>query len=156
MVQQHHRRNFRLTAFVVALTAGAPALAADSLVPVTVVDDGIPQPLTGTPGDARRGRVIAANSDRGNCLICHALPIAEAPVFGDLGPDLRGVGSRLSAAQIRLRVVDPKQQNPDSIMPAYFRTEGLHRVGRAYVGRPMLAAQDIEDIVAYLQTVTAE
>lgn len=126
------------------------------LVPVAVVADGIPQPLTDKPGDARRGRVIAANSDRGNCLICHALPIAEAPVFGDLGPDLRGVGSRLNAAQIRLRLVDPKRQNPDTIMPAYYRTEGLYRVARAYAGQPMLAAQDIEDIVAYLQTVTGE
>ena len=139
-----------------ALGVAAPALATGPLVPFTVVEDGIPQPLTAKPGEPRRGRVIAANSDRGNCLICHALPIAEAPVFGDLGPDLRGVGSRLSAAQIRLRVVDPKRQNPDSIMPAYYRTEGLHRVARANVGQPMLEAQDIEDIVAYLQTVTAE
>lgn len=145
-----------MIALAVGLLAVSAAQAAEPLVSITVVADGIPQPLTDKPGDARRGRVVAANSDRGNCLICHALPIAEAPVFGDLGPDLRGVGSRLSAAQIRLRLVDPKRQNPDTIMPAYYRTEGLYRVARAYAGQPMLAAQDIEDIVAYLQTVTGE
>jgi sulfur-oxidizing protein SoxX len=154
MVRQHHRRHVWLIA--AALLLAAPAAAAQPLGPVTVVGDGIPQPLTDTPGDARRGRVIAANSDRGNCLICHALPIPEAPVFGDLGPDLRGVGSRMTAPQIRLRLVNPKAINPDTTMPAYYRTEGLYRVARAYAGQPILSGQDIEDIVAYLLTVTAE
>lgn len=153
MVRQHHRRHVWLTLGVLLLAAPA---AAQPLAPVTVVEDGIPQPLTAAPGDARRGRVIAANSDRGNCLICHALPIPEAPVFGDLGPDLRGVGSRMTAPQIRLRLVNPKRINPDTTMPAYYRTDGLYRVARAYAGQPILSAQDIEDIVAYLLTVTAE
>lgn len=153
MVRKHHCRHVWLAA---GLLLASPAAAAEPLVPPAVVDDGIPQPLTDKPGDPRRGRVVAGSSDRGNCLICHALPIAEAPVFGDLGPDLRGVGSRLTAPQIRLRLVDPKRINPDTTMPAYFRTEGLYRVARAYAGQPILSAQDIEDVVAYLQTVTAE
>lgn len=153
MVREHHRRHVWLIAAVLLLAAPA---SAETLVPFVVVEDGIPAPLTDRPGEARRGRVIAANSDRGNCLICHALPIAEAPVFGDLGPDLAGVGRRLTAAQLRLRLVDPKRTNPDTIMPAYYRTEGLYRVSKAYAGLPMLSAQDIEDVVAYLQTVTGE
>lgn len=130
-----------------------PSLAADALVPFLVVGDGIPAPLTGSPGDPRSGRVAAANSTQGNCAICHAMPIPEVPVFGNLGPPLDGVGGRLSEAQLRLRIVDAKRLNPQSIMPAYYRIVGLHRVAPRYQGRPMLSAQDIEDIVAYLATL---
>jgi sulfur-oxidizing protein SoxX len=153
MVPQHHRRHVRLAAALVLALAGAAA-AAERTVPFAVIEDGIPLALTAVPGDPRRGRDIAANSDRGNCLICHVLPIAEAPVFGDLGPTLARIGSRLTAAQIRLRIVDPKRVNPASIMPSFHRSEGLFRVAPAYAGQPILSAQDVEDLVAYLLTVT--
>lgn len=153
MVPQYHRRNVRLITALAGALLIVPATAAELAVP-PIVGDGISLPLTATPGDARRGKVISANSDRGNCLTCHALPIPEAPVFGDLGPSLHGVGERLTAAQIRLRLVDLKRLNPDSVMPAYHRIEGLHRVAASYAGQPILSAQDIEDVIAYLLTVT--
>jgi sulfur-oxidizing protein SoxX len=115
----------------------------------------MPVPLTGRPGDPRRGRAIAANSDRGNCIICHAIPLPEIPagVFGDLGPPLDGVGARLSVAELRSRVVDARELNPQTVMPPYHVISGLHRVQRHYVGRPILSAQDVEDVVAYLVTL---
>lgn len=112
----------------------------------------IPRSLTGASGDAARGQAIAVDRARGNCLACHALPVPE-PLQGNVGPDLGGVASRLSAGELRLRVVDPKIVNAETAMPAYYRVDGLFRVRQDMAGRPILAAQEIEDVVAYLRTL---
>jgi sulfur-oxidizing protein SoxX len=104
-------------------------------------------------GDPRRGREIVANRQVGLCLLCHRAPIPEERFQGDLAPDLKGVGTRLSEDQIRSRIVDPGRSNPDTIMPAYFRTEGLARVASPYRGKTLLSAEQIEDVVAYLVTL---
>ncbi|CAG0996328.1 sulfur-oxidizing protein SoxX [Burkholderiales bacterium] len=134
--------------------AGAPAFAQPSVVPVTVVGDAIPASLTGVPGDAARGRAIVTSRRSGLCLLCHAGPFPEERFQGTLGPDLRGVGARLSAAQLRLRVVDGRRLNPATTMPAYHRVDGLARVGNAWRGKPLLDAQAVEDVVALLATLT--
>ena len=118
-----------------------------------VVGDGIPQPLTAEPGDAARGRMIVANRQVGLCLLCHTAPIAEERFQGTLAPDLAGAGTRSSAAQLRLRLVDGRRVNPQSIMPAYFRSDGLARVGKNWQGKTVLAAQQIEDVIAYLASL---
>jgi len=118
-----------------------------------VVGDGIPQPLTATPGDAARGRAIVASRQTGLCLLCHSAPITEERFQGNLATDLAGAGSRWSEAQLRLRLVDARQLNPASMMPAYYRVDGLQRVGEAWQGRSILSAQQIEDVVAYLRTL---
>ena len=118
-----------------------------------VSDGAIAQPLTDQPGVPARGKMVVLDPTRGNCVICHPTPIAEAEFQGDVGPDLAGVGSRYSAGELRLRVVDAKRLNPDSVMPAYFRTDGLHRVLNEYRGKPILTAQEVEDVVAYLMTL---
>jgi sulfur-oxidizing protein SoxX len=115
--------------------------------------DGVMTPLTDQPGDPARGQAIVLDPARGNCLICHPMPIAAAEFQGDVGPDLAGVGSRYDAGELRLRVADPKRLNPASVMPAYHRADGLHRVLKAYRGRPILTAQEVEDVVAYLLTL---
>ena len=99
--------------------------------------------------DAARGREVVMGRD-GNCLLCHAIPETGARFMGDLGPVLSGIGARLSAAQIRSRLIDPAFANADSSMPSYGRTEGLTQVGQAWRGKPILNAQQIEDVVAYL------
>lgn len=142
-----------LAAALAALSTPCAAEPTSALVRYRIVGDGIPQALTSVPGDPRRGRVAAANSDRGNCLICHRMPIPEAPVFGDLGPPLDGVASRLSEAQLRLRLVDARKIHPGSIMPAYYKVDGLHRVASKYRGEPLLSAQEIEDVLAYMVTL---
>ncbi len=136
-----------------SLAAALPAAATEPLVPWRIAGDAIDEPLTGRPGDPARGRAVAAGRD-GNCLACHAMPIPEQPFHGDVGPDLADVGARLSAGQIRLRLVDPKRVNPRSIMPAFYKVEGLERVASAFVGRPILDARQIEDLVAWLVTLT--
>lgn len=131
--------------------AGPPAAGADE----TVARPALDTPLTAEPGNPGRGRLIVRDTARATCLICHELPIPEEPDHGRIGPSLAGIGSRMTAGELRLRLVDPKAVNPDTIMPSYFRTEGLHRVGAAYQGQTIYTAQQIEDVVAYLSGLVA-
>ena len=108
--------------------------------------------LPAASADAASGREVVMGRD-GNCLLCHAIPETGARFMGDLGPALSGIGARQSAAQLRARLIDPAFANPDSIMPAYARTDGLTQVGKPWRGKPILSAQQIEDVVAYLATL---
>lgn len=114
--------------------------------------DGIPASLTGSTGDPERGRALVTNRQVGLCLLCHSGPFPEERFQGNLAPDLALAG-RLSEAQIRQRIVDPAKANPATIMPAYYRTEGLTRVAPSLRGRTVLTAEQIEDIVAFLVTL---
>jgi len=118
-----------------------------------VAGDEIPASLTGAKGDPARGRAIVANRQVGLCLLCHSGPFPEERFQGDLAPGLEGVGARLSEGEIRARIVDPGRANPDTLMPAYYRTDGLTRVAAAFRGNTILTAEQIEDIVAYLSTL---
>ncbi len=118
-----------------------------------VVGAEIPAPLTDSPGNPGRGRELVRDAGNVTCLICHRMPFPDEPDQGLLGPDLAGVGSRLTPGELRLRLVDPKLLNADTIMPSYYRTQGLTRVGRAYAGRPIYSAQQIEDVVAFLSAL---
>lgn len=137
-----------MIAAVVAFPAAAAAFQ--------VVGDAIPAPLTDLPGDPVRGRAVVAGRQVGTCVLCHAGPFPEERLPASIAPDLRGVADRLSAGQIRLRLVDPRVVNPDTVMPAYFSQQGLVRVGRAWQGRTALTAQQIEDAVAFLMTLKEE
>jgi L-cysteine S-thiosulfotransferase len=111
------------------------------------------QALSAEPGDAIRGRAIVANRQQSLCLLCHGAPIPEDRAQGNLAPPLDGVGARLTQQQLRARMIDSQKINPASIMPPYFRAEGLNRVATAHQGRTMLNAQQIEDVVVYLQSL---
>jgi sulfur-oxidizing protein SoxX len=119
----------------------------------TVVGDAMPQSLTGQPGDATRGRAVVANRQVGLCLLCHNGPFPEERFQGNLAPSLSGAGSRWSEGQLRLRIVDAGRLNPATIMPPYYRTDGLQRVSRNFVGKPILSAAQIEDVIAFLMTL---
>jgi len=116
-------------------------------------NDALPTPLPGAKGDPARGRAVVVNRQAGLCLLCHSGPFPEERFQGTLGPDLNGIGSRLSEGQIRLRIVDPGRFNPSTIMPSYFRTDGLSRVAPSFKDKPILNAQQIEDVVAFLATL---
>jgi sulfur-oxidizing protein SoxX len=140
----------------VVLLAGlghAQAQAKASVAVFQVVGDAIPEPLTTQPGDPLRGRAIVVNRQQGLCLLCHTGPFPEERFQGNLAPDLAGAGQRWSLGQLRLRIVDARALNPDSIMPAYHRTDGLLRVPVALAGVPLLAAQQVEDVAAFLATL---
>lgn len=146
-------RQGRSALMLVLALAAPPAQAGEGLVPTTVVGDAIPESLTGAAGDAARGRAIVVDRTRGLCLLCHAGPFPEEQFQGNLGPNLAGVGGRLSSGQLRLRLVDGRALNPETIMPSYYSLAGLARVGRAWQGRPILSAAEIEDVVAFLATL---
>jgi sulfur-oxidizing protein SoxX len=120
--------------------------------PYVVAGDAIPVSLTGAPGDAARGRALVLNRSS-TCILCHSGPFPEEKFQGDLAPSLAGAGSRWNEGQLRLRLVDGSRLNPATIMPSYYRVEGLVRVGAAWRGKPILSAEQIEDIVAYLATL---
>lgn len=135
------------------LAFGTEHAFADSVVTYTVVGDRIEYPLGGHLGDAARGRAIVLDRRVGNCLICHVVPEPDERFMGDLGPSLAGVGRTLSAAQLRLRLVDAARLNPRTIMPPYHRTTDLNRVAPEYRDRPVLTAQQIEDVVTFLSSL---
>ena len=126
------------------------AIAFSLLAGNAVAGDSIPASLTGARGDPQRGRAIVANRQVGLCLLCHSGPFPEERFQGDLAPDLKGVGARLAEGQIRARIVDPSRTNPDTIMPAYYKKDGLSRVASSFQGKTVLTAEQIEDVVAYL------
>jgi sulfur-oxidizing protein SoxX len=130
--------------------------AAGEQVRYQVVEDGIPASLTGAPGDPARGRAIVLERSKGLCLLCHSGPFPEERFQGNLAPDLAGAGARWSEAQLRLRIVDPRAFNPDTIMPSYYRIDGLDRVAPSFRGKPVLAPGEIEDVVAFLGTLREE
>lgn len=135
------------------VTASLHSAQAQTLLAYQTVGDAIPRSLTGVPGDATRGRAIVTNRQTGLCLLCHSGPFAEERFQGDLAPSLAGAGSRWSEGQLRLRIVDSRHVNPDTIMPSYYRIDGLNRVGAAWRDRPVLTAAEIEDVVAFLKTL---
>ncbi|HEX8164535.1 MAG TPA: sulfur oxidation c-type cytochrome SoxX [Beijerinckiaceae bacterium] len=144
----------RAAAILAGLLATAvPGAAQAQLRPFRVVDDAIPQSLTGAPGDPARGRAIVANRQVGLCILCHSGPFPEERFQGDLAPSLSGAGSRSTEGQLRLRIVDAARLNPATIMPPYYRVEGLSRVAANFRGKPVLTAEQIEDVVAYLMTL---
>lgn len=139
-------------ALLCAAMAGCAVAAPQALVEYRVDGDAIREPLSAQPGDPARGRDILAGRDA-NCLLCHAVPETGVRFMGNIAPSLSGVGARLSAAQLRLRIVNQSRLNPETVMPSYYKIEGLTRVAAAYRGKPVLSAAQIEDVVAYLQTL---
>ena len=119
-----------------------------------VVDYAIEKPLCGLSGDAQRGEKIVSDSQLGNCLACHQLPIPGIEAYGTIGPSLHGIASRFSEPQIRVRIVDTRNINPMSIMPGFYRDPRLiNRPGKPYRGKTFLSAQQVEDVIAYLVTL---
>jgi sulfur-oxidizing protein SoxX len=125
---------------------------AETLRPFVVGGDAISQSLTGRRGDPLHGREVVVSRELGNCLLCHKMPIPEERFQGSIGPDLSGIATRLTEGQIRLRIVDAARLNPETIMPPYYRVEGLRRVLSAYRDKPVLTAEQVEDVVAFLLT----
>jgi sulfur-oxidizing protein SoxX len=109
-------------------------------------------PVAAWAGDADKGKAIATASGEASCLLCHAIPGGKGP-SGNLGPSLAGVANRLSAAELRARIVDASRVNPDTVMPPYGRTQGLTQVAAPYRGKPLLSGAQIDDVVAFLLTL---
>jgi len=128
------------------------AVGGQELRPYAITGDAIPESLTGARGDAVRGRALVLERTS-TCILCHSGPFPEEKFQGDLAPNLAGAGSRWSEGELRLRLVSASRLNPATIMPSYYRVDGLERVAPAWRGKPILSAEQIEDIVAYLATL---
>jgi L-cysteine S-thiosulfotransferase len=112
-----------------------------------VVGDGIPQSLTGKPGDAHRGRALLAKREAANCLTCHSIKDRDMQPGGKKGPALDGVGAALTPAQLRLSVVDFSRVTRGAAMPSF------HKTGIGQGDTPKLSAAEVEDVVAYLASL---
>ena len=141
-------------AFFTLLVNWPCAVAAqEPLSSYIIVGDTVPTSLSGENGDPVRGRAIITNRQVGLCLLCHSGPFPEEKLQGTLAPDLKGAGSRSTVGQLRLRIVDASRLNPDTIMPPYYRIDGLARVAPLFRDKPILTAEQIEDVVAFLATL---
>lgn len=130
------------------------AASAAEMASYKIVDGAIPNSLTGASGDAKKGKDVFLNRRQGNCLACHQVTaLSDHPFHGEIGPPLDGVAERYSLAELRLQVVDSKQINPDTIMPAFYRSDGLHKVLKNFKDKSILTAEQVEDLLAYLQTL---
>jgi len=152
----------RTSQFILLLVALAPIIAMaedtatlpENYCSWEVKDYAIEDPLCGLDGDALRGKQVVSDSHLGNCLACHQLPIPGIEAYGTIGPPLQGLASRLTEAQIRVRIVDTRNINPMSIMPGFYRDPRLiNRPGKPYRGKTFLTAQQVEDVIAYLVTL---
>jgi sulfur-oxidizing protein SoxX len=135
-----------------AAVAGCATAAPDAVPPYRVDGDAIRDRLAPAAGDAARGKAVVVSRDS-NCLLCHAVPDTGVRYMGNVGASLAGVGARLTEGQLRLRIVDSMRLNRDTMMPSYYRIDGLNQVAGAWRGRPILTAQQVEDVVAYLLTL---
>lgn len=151
------------------LFAGASLVSAAEVAPLDVKFDeygAVEQSLTGVPGDAASGRKIMGTKSLGNCVSCHAITemAEDVPFHGEVGPVLDGVAGRWTEAELRGIVSNSKMTFEGTVMPAYYKTTGYIRPGDAYTGKaaksdpmpPLLSAQQIEDVVAYLMTLKEE
>ena len=146
--------SYVLVVALVLLGAGERyAVAQERLVDYAIAGNAIPAKLTSAAGDATRGRSIVLNRTVGLCLLCHSGPFPEERFQGNLAPDLKGTGGRWSAGELRLRMVDSRKLNADTIMPAYYSLDAFNRVAPAFRGKPILTAEQIEDVVAFLATL---
>jgi sulfur-oxidizing protein SoxX len=128
------------------------AAAQEPLVAYEVVGEAIPKSLTGKPGDPANGRALVVRRET-TCLLCHSGPFPDQRFQGNLSPDLTGTGARWSEGELRLRMVDATRLNEATIMPPFYRIDGLNRVARKLRGKPILTAAEIEDVVAFLTTL---
>ena len=147
----------------VSLICATMSASAAEVAPTNVkfTDGSIAESLTGVAGDPVAGREVLGSRSLGNCVACHQVTdLSDVPFHGEIGPMLDGAGSRWSDAELRGIVANAKMMFPDSLMPSFYRTDGYTRPGNAFTGEaadstfgPLLTAQQVEDVVAYLATL---
>ncbi len=140
---------------LVAAALVTPSLA-ETIAPSEVVfeDGAISKSLTGVPGDPAKGKEWFVGRKLGNCLACHVNSDATGESFhGEVGPLLDGVADRWTEAELRGIVTNSKMMFDGTIMPAFYVDTGYFRPLDDFAGKSILTAQQVEDIVAYLQTL---
>jgi len=139
------------------------AMAAEIAPKEVVYDEGkVSESLTGVPGNVEAGEKVMTTRGLGNCIACHAVTeLDNIPFHGEVGPPLDGAGDRWTEAELRGIVANSKMTFDESMMPSFYKVDGYIRPGNAFTGKaaksaelpPLLTAQQIEDVVAYLLTL---
>lgn len=154
----------RLTAITAAVAMVAGAAYADTVAPGDVEFGeygAVEESLTGKAGDPDNGRMVFSTKSKGNCVSCHAVSqLEDVPFQGEVGPELTWTGEARTAEELRGIVVNAKKTFPESVMPSFYKTSGFIRPGDGYTGKapegeldPILSAQEVEDVVAFLLTL---
>ncbi len=150
-----------LMGLLLPAVVGTAVLAETAPVEVAYEEGAVAQSLTGTPGNPEEGAKVMSNRGLGNCVACHAVSAMPDVAFqGNVGPSLDGAGDRWEEAQLRGIVSDAKMTFDGTIMPSFYKVGPYIRQGDAFTGKaaegelpPLLTAQQIEDVVAYLMTL---
>lgn len=153
------------TLTLAASLIAAGAAYANPVAPADVQMDeygAVEASLTGVAGNPEEGAKIMSSKSMGNCISCHQVSALDfAPFHGEIGPGLDGVADRWNEAELRGILVNAKKTYDGTMMPAYYKVDGFVRPGNAYTGKapegpldPLLSAQQIEDVVAFLGTLT--
>ncbi len=145
-----------LSSLVAFLFCGTEAFAERLITPDMIVGDTIPASLSDTVSSSEVGETVFVDRDQGHCVLCHQNDGLDAEFQGNVGPDLSTVGDRLTAAQIRLRLVDLQSLIPNTVMPSYYRLHDLNQVQVQFQGQTILSAEQIEHLVAYLASRTQD
>lgn len=147
-------------AFVTAtagLTMISGAALAGEVAPNNVAfkDHAVTASLTGQVGDPETGAGVIANRKMGNCLACHEISAMKDQLFqGNVGPSLDHVADRYTPEQLRAIVTDAKQVfGPQTVMPGFYSLHVGVDVRKDLIGKTILSAQQVEDVVAYLSTL---
>lgn len=142
-------------AAMIAVSAGVAY--AEDVAPnnVKFADNSVAESLTGKPGDAAAGAKVLVDRKLGNCLACHQVSAQSKELFhGDVGPSLDGAGSRWKPEELRAIVTDSKQVfGPETVMPGFYSLNVGVNVRKDLVGKTILTAEQVEDVVAYLETL---
>jgi len=157
----------KLTSLTLAASLIGTAALAGEVAPKDVKFDdygAVEVSLSGASGDAVNGALIAGTKSKGNCVACHAITaLADVPFHGEVGPSLDGAGARWNAAELRGLLANAKMTFDGTVMPAFYKVDGFTRPGDAYTGKaaegellPILTAQEIEDVVAFVATLNEE
>jgi len=139
-----------LLLFILCLVCSCNGSQTELIRSEQIRGDSLPLPLTAIPGNKAAGRLVFEQREAGHCSLCHQLSSLQLDSPGLFGPSLDGVGTYLSEGQLRLRIVDYQKVLPGAPMPSYYRVDKLHQVARPYRGKPILSAQQVEDLVAFL------
>ncbi|MAF56889.1 sulfur oxidation c-type cytochrome SoxX [Ponticaulis sp.] len=145
-----------LSSLVTLLFCCPEAFAEQLVTPDMIVGDTIAAPLSNTASSVEVGKTVFVDRDQGHCVLCHQIDGLDAEFQGNVGPDLSTVGDRLSAAQIRFRIVDLQSLIPDTVMPSYYRLHDLNQVQEEFQDQTILSAEQIEHLVAYLTSRTQD
>ena len=142
-------------AFLITIMTAASSFS-EVVKPSEVVfqDGAVMDRLTAQSGDPANGRKIFMNRKLGNCLACHVnSEMADQSFHGQVGPILDGVAGRWEEHELRGMLVNSKMMFEGTIMPAFYKDSGYNRNLKKFVGKTILSAQQVEDVLSYLLTL---